>query len=221
MQRSYAIISPRDFEIGRLHAKKVNVLLTFDDGYETWVTDVLPQLQQRNLSAIFFVNSGFVDTHGDRRAEHAFSRDNIYSWTDTPLSWEQVRKAAAAGIAIGGHGRLHRAASLLTDAELPDEISEDREIIATKIASAPIYFAYPFGILTQAARYHVRAAGYEYAFATHSGFVRAFDLPYSIPRSNTGVCSPLVMRAWVWGAHDLLHALVQKIKHPRGRPSSI
>lgn len=38
-----------------------HVLLTFDDGYREWATDVLPVLRAHGLAAAFFVATGFID----------------------------------------------------------------------------------------------------------------------------------------------------------------
>lgn len=37
------------------------VLLTFDDGYREWATDVLPLLRSHGVSAAFFLATGFID----------------------------------------------------------------------------------------------------------------------------------------------------------------
>ncbi len=38
-----------------------HVLLTFDDGYREWATEVLPLLRAHGLSAAFFLATGFID----------------------------------------------------------------------------------------------------------------------------------------------------------------
>lgn len=38
-----------------------HVLLTFDDGYREWATEVLPILQAHDVSAAFFIATGFID----------------------------------------------------------------------------------------------------------------------------------------------------------------
>jgi peptidoglycan/xylan/chitin deacetylase (PgdA/CDA1 family) len=53
-------VSLDDFFSGRLSAEKINVVITFDDGYKSWVTNVLPALKELELPATFFVSSGFV-----------------------------------------------------------------------------------------------------------------------------------------------------------------
>jgi len=59
------VISLADFSAGRLVNDKVNTVITFDDGYKGWVTDVLPVLKKLRLPANFSVSSGFIGLSKD------------------------------------------------------------------------------------------------------------------------------------------------------------
>ncbi|HLP55694.1 MAG TPA: polysaccharide deacetylase family protein [Fluviicola sp.] len=55
MQRHFHIISLDDFLFNRLSTEKLNVLITFDDGYRNNLTPALPVLEELQLPATIFV----------------------------------------------------------------------------------------------------------------------------------------------------------------------
>ncbi len=58
ISQRYNVLSPQDFVEQTFDTNKVNVLLTFDDGYQSWVDVALPVLREKEITAVFFVNSG-------------------------------------------------------------------------------------------------------------------------------------------------------------------
>jgi peptidoglycan/xylan/chitin deacetylase (PgdA/CDA1 family) len=110
---------------------KTVVSLEFDDGAETqWLA--LPILQDHNMHATFYVNSGLV-------------ADDV-SWH---LSWSQVAQLAAAGNEIGGHSWDHADLTTLTPEQQRHEICDDRTNIQSHGLPLPVSFAYPYGAYEQ------------------------------------------------------------------------
>jgi peptidoglycan/xylan/chitin deacetylase (PgdA/CDA1 family) len=61
LARRCNVVSLRDFLAGRgLHPGRMNVVLSFDDGYENNYTNALPVLERLGLPAVFALASGFV-----------------------------------------------------------------------------------------------------------------------------------------------------------------
>jgi len=56
LKNNFNIISPKDFYNQRFSKKKLNILLTFDDGYKSWLKNVIPYLKREKISAIFFLD---------------------------------------------------------------------------------------------------------------------------------------------------------------------
>jgi len=56
LKNNFNIISPKDFYNKNLSDKKLNILLTFDDGYKSWLKNVIPRLEKEKISAIFFLD---------------------------------------------------------------------------------------------------------------------------------------------------------------------
>ena len=69
-------VSLDDFLSGRLSLEKVNVVITFDDGYKSWVSCAVPILKELRLPATFFVSSGFVGLSKEDGAD--FMRSRLY-----------------------------------------------------------------------------------------------------------------------------------------------
>jgi peptidoglycan/xylan/chitin deacetylase (PgdA/CDA1 family) len=61
LRRHAEVIAPRDLLGLEAAPRGPHVLLTFDDGYREWATEVLPLLRAHGLSAAFFLATGFID----------------------------------------------------------------------------------------------------------------------------------------------------------------
>lgn len=56
LKRYFHVISYNDFLDGKLHPEKLNILITFDDGYRNFITLALPVLRQLEIPVVLFVN---------------------------------------------------------------------------------------------------------------------------------------------------------------------
>lgn len=61
LRRHTEVIAPRELLGLEAAPRGPHVLLTFDDGYREWATEVLPLLRAHGLSAAFFIATGFID----------------------------------------------------------------------------------------------------------------------------------------------------------------
>ena len=101
------VVSLDDFFAGRMSWRKINVAITFDDGYRGWLEYVSPVLRDLGMTATFFVTSGFVGLWEEE--ERRFLQNNLKSSLQTTgsLGAEELRKLAEEGFAIGGHTSNH------------------------------------------------------------------------------------------------------------------
>ena len=76
------VVSLDDFFSGRMSYEKVNVAITFDDGYKSWVSCAVPILKELDLPGTFFVSSGFVGLSKADEAEFMESKLFIRLGTD-------------------------------------------------------------------------------------------------------------------------------------------
>jgi peptidoglycan/xylan/chitin deacetylase (PgdA/CDA1 family) len=127
-----------------------DVLITFDDSYESDYTVALPLLKASKISARFFVVADRVDQTGF-------------------LSGQQIQSLCAEGMTVGSHGMYHRKWPGLSDRELQEEIVEARERIE-QVTGAPVAeAACPFGGYDRRVLGHLRASGYQRVYTSDGG----------------------------------------------------
>ncbi len=207
---NYCIVSPDNFRAGHFHDGCTNVLVTFDDGYDTWLSIAAPLLKKYRVQALFFINSGLLDVATDDGATNAYMRSQLSVSPKKPLTWEGLAKLAGEGHAIGGHTRMHENLSELDDHMLDAEIAYDKDQLEAHLGKPITDFAYPFGTVVHISESGIDAAkraGYARAYTAISRFVPAGET-FRIPRMciETGL-SPRSLKRWVDGAYDLLDML--------------
>ncbi len=206
----YAILSPDSFFAQRYDNSKNNILITFDDGYASWVDFVSPIFKENEIKGLFFVNSGLVHTYGDVDQQQAFVYQNLLlSSSRKTISWEGVASLSREGHTIGGHTESHIRLSGSEEKIQLSEIQNDKIHIEKNIQKNISAFAYPFGRIsdyTELTKAVVAQAGYTHAFTTESGFVshEAEGGTYAIPRTCIEEGLTLAqIDAWIDGGYDV------------------
>jgi peptidoglycan/xylan/chitin deacetylase (PgdA/CDA1 family) len=123
---------------------------SFDDGNASDIELALPVLQQRGLTARFFILAGRLGRPGY-------------------LSAEDVARLHEAGMQIGSHGLHHRDWRTLDDEELAAETIEARVTLSDLIGAPVTDVAPPFGSYDRRVLRFVREAGYERVFTSDGG----------------------------------------------------
>ncbi|WP_127582842.1 polysaccharide deacetylase family protein [Paenibacillus koleovorans] len=188
------------------------VLVTFDDGYESFYLHGVPILHQLNIPAVNFLITETLD-HPDY---------NPYLSAIPFLSREQVREMLASTdlIDVGCHtnGNHHKQDdhAFLTNPILMDgqpeteEAYENRILWDTQACLQEVSalsneitqdLAYPFGISDEKARELIRRCGVKFAYTIVPEMTTRSTDPLQIPRINGG--SPFV-------TPELLHQTIQR-----------
>jgi peptidoglycan/xylan/chitin deacetylase (PgdA/CDA1 family) len=154
----WEFITPRQFElmsIGVLPIDKNYILLTFDDGFYSNGIVATKVLNPRNIKAIFFIVSEFVDIEHEVNARK-FIAKNIYprlSPMQVPLgqynlNWNDLKDLLKKGHMIGGHTRTHcRLSEVSCNQNLRAEIIDSADEISKNLSIDVKHFAYTFGTL--------------------------------------------------------------------------
>ena len=168
-------ISPADFEahlrlISSLGFRGVSVAqslaaprpdeiaLSFDDGYEDFVTVAAPALAEHGFGATLFVATGYVGQTSKWLEPDAEARRPM-------ATWDQLREVSALGFEIGSHSHTHPQLDLLDPATVETELGDSRDLLAQELGAAPAGFCYPHGFHGTKVRNAVIEAGYDYACA--------------------------------------------------------
>lgn len=159
-------------------------LLTFDDAFESVLTQALPVLKPLGWrAAVFMVSSAF--------GGHAFW-DGEAGSPNRLLTAAELKTLLREGWAVGSHGESHRNMAELPAAELAKEMSSSKSELERAVGAEISLFAYPYGAFGDAAREAARAAGYRLAFATEKGGDGEFAIPRRIISGRSGLINFLL-----------------------------
>jgi peptidoglycan/xylan/chitin deacetylase (PgdA/CDA1 family) len=202
---NYSVLSPASFHKQEYDSERINLLLTFDDGYQSWLDFVLPLLKKYELKALFFCNSGLLDIADDVQSANLFINEHLLNRPQKALSWEGARTLVAQGYTVGGHTVSHPNLVLLGNAEVKREIESDKQSLEANLGVNIIDFAYPFGgppHFTEDTKKCAIDAGYSHIFSAVPGFSSSDS--GNIPRTiiEQGYSMVLTQR-FIEGGYDL------------------
>lgn len=147
------------------------VMITFDDGYESFYQYVFPILQEKNVPAVFSVVGRYVDQYSETDDHHI---------TYSHSTWEQLRQMQESGLVeIQNHSyNLHTSDGKRRGAKKnPGEsetayqqaLSLDLERLQKECAKylnkRPTTFTFPFGYISAEAYPILKAMGFEAALS--------------------------------------------------------
>ena len=172
LAREHNVVSLADaLERKGLDERRLNVALTFDDGFEEHLTVAIPVLRELGLPATFFVPSGSLDLTQEEAAR--FGREALRRSRAVRFLRGEDVKAIAADFEIGGHTTHHVDIGRLGSNELRSEVVDDKSALE-RLTGRPLrFFAFPFGSPANVSEQAVRAiadAGYHAAFTIVPGF---------------------------------------------------
>lgn len=114
-------------------------VITFDDGFQNFYTEVFPVLEEYEFGATVFLVTDFCGKYND--------------WKGNPpklplsrlLSWKQIRELKKHGIEFGSHTRTHPDLTRTPAEKLENEIAGSKKMIEDALGSEVATFAYPYG----------------------------------------------------------------------------
>ncbi len=166
----YTFITPAQIsqiETGRIKIEKP-VILSFDDGYRDFYTDVFPILKKHNIRAVAYVNPGLLGKLN-------------YMYHD------QVREIAQSGLVeIGSHGVSHRSLISLDLKQAEWEIVESKSMLEKELGITITSVAYPYGHYNNAIAELAKSAGYASAITTDEGVNENTSEKFTLKRIHPG-----------------------------------
>ncbi|TMR32924.1 polysaccharide deacetylase family protein, partial [Nonomuraea zeae] len=143
--------------------------LTFDDGYEDFLSEVVPVLLRHRFTATVFVLPGLLGTYNSWDA--GAPRKPL-------MDADGVRWAAEQGMEVGSHSLGHRSLVGLDEAALWSEVADGKAALEDVLGAQVSGFCYPYGHAGARETAAVRRAGYDYACAIwRSGLTGRYALP--------------------------------------------
>lgn len=151
------------------------IALSFDDGYEDFVSAAVPRLAARGFGATLFVATAYVGASSQWLAPDTEA--------DRPMaSWEQLRSLRDQGFEIGSHSHTHPQLDLLDEAEMRTELAASRQALEDNLGEPIAGFCYPHGFHGRRVRQAVIDTGYRYACAVKHKMSHDHDDRYALSR---------------------------------------
>lgn len=168
--KHYSILSvTQDGQFLNVVPNKVNVLLTFDDGFKDNYTIAAPILSRFGLSAVFFVIGECLESG----AAPSFVKNRLGK-SPIPDVYRTVNVSEAIemhhmGMIIGSHGQVHVDYSKVSFEDGMKDALESKVLIEKEIEKPVALFAFPWGKYQEL--HLVKLAGvYRRIFITQHGF---------------------------------------------------
>ncbi len=128
-----------------------SVILTFDDGYRDFYTDVFPILKKYQVKAVVYVVPNFLDRS-----------NNLDTW--------MLKEIAKSGLVeIGAHTMDHAYLSGLSLRRVRFEVEESKKTLEKLLGIDVVSFAYPYGAFDNETIDLVKKAGFTSAVSTIPG----------------------------------------------------
>ncbi|WP_282938697.1 polysaccharide deacetylase family protein [Paenibacillus sp. RC67] len=214
LQRGYQFISLSQFKayLAGGPVPPNAVLVTFDDGYQSFYTRAYPILKELNIPAVNFVITKDID-QPLRSLLPSLSKDQIRQMTqemagiDVQCHTDSLHDRAPNGGALFTTKLPNDQGVVETEQQFEQRIIDDTQLCRKKLGelyNRPIdSFAYPFGIYDAKSAELLNRSGIQYAYTTVSGVASRDTDPMQIPRINAG--SPFVK------ANSLNNLIIQRL----------
>ena len=161
----FHFVNPKNFE-DELKNNKTNrkVLLTIDDGFESFYKNAWPILKEKRIPFILFVST---------REVGAFNY----------MTWDQIREIKKEDfVEIGNHSHTHEYLVEESKDVITADIKKSISIFKRELGKNSDFFSYPFGEYSLEFKDIIKSLNFKYAFGQHSGVMDETKDLYELPR---------------------------------------
>lgn len=167
----YTFLTPNqipDLLEGKMSIPKKPVILTFDDGYRDFYTDVFPIIKKYDARAVAYIVPGFLDKPNN-------------------LTHKQLKEIAQSKLVeIAAHTVDHAYLKGLNEKRVKFEVEQSKAILERELGIPIVSFAYPYGAFDLNAINIVKNAGFKTAVSTVAGIDVSEDNMFFIYRLRPG-----------------------------------
>ena len=158
-------VNPSNFE-NELNNNKTErkILITIDDGYQSFYKNAWPILKKNEIPFILFVSTREVGKRGY-------------------MSWENIREIEKYDfVEIGNHSHTHDYLVDFEVQEIKDDLKTSIKIFKKELGKNSSFFSYPFGEYSSNLKNIVIDLGFKFAFGQHSGVTDYTKNLFEMPR---------------------------------------
>lgn len=171
------------------------VVLSFDDGYDSFYDHVLPVLSEMGYPSIVYAIAGLAGSCASWLAADGHP-------TPPLMSMERLREVASCGVEIGSHALSHVRLAGQPVERQRDELRSSRDRLQQGLGQAVRHVCYPYGSHDRATLRLADEAGYRTGVTCQRGAATPeFDL-MALPRKAVSQGDNLIGFLWKLYAKD-------------------
>ena len=151
-----------DMIVNKIEPSEPLVAFTFDDGFMDCYDIFAPTLEKFGVNAMFFINPNYVE--GDESYIQHFNEHIVMTPNKLPMRWTHLKELSERGHIVAAHTMDHYMINTNDIEVLKYQITTCKKVIEEKIGKECLYFAFPYGKLTQANQTSIDIACKTYKF---------------------------------------------------------
>ena len=160
----YKFLNPNKLpEIFFKEKSKKKILLSIDDGYDSFYDHAWPFLKKNKIPFIIFIST------------EAIGKDGYMGWDEI----KEIEKYEF--VTIGNHSHSHDYLVNFTFEDFKKDIRKSIDKFKNNLGYNPIFFSYPFGEWNSDQKTYI-SKYFEFAFGQHSGVIDLNKDKYELPR---------------------------------------
>jgi peptidoglycan/xylan/chitin deacetylase (PgdA/CDA1 family) len=159
--------------------QKKPIVLTFDDGYQSLLTNATPILEKFNFSATLFLTTGAV---GKKTYSELNTRYFTFPENDGPLDWNQLKRMEQSCWDVQSHSRDHHIHNIVSKEIVEREMRSSKSDIENNLQKVVTFYSYPCGSYNTRCLDLLHATGYEAAFSLQAEIAKPNDDTRRLPR---------------------------------------
>ena len=163
--KKFDFVNPKNFEDELKNNKNQRkILLTIDDGFESFYKNAWPILKEKKIPFILFVSTREVGSFNY-------------------MTWDQIRKISKEDfVEIGNHSHTHEYLVDENKDVIINDIKKSILIFKKELGTNSEFFSYPFGEYSLEFKNIIKSFKFKYAFGQHSGVMDETKDFYELPR---------------------------------------
>ena len=158
-------VNPSNFEDELNNNKNERkVLITIDDGYESFYKNAWPLLKNSKIPFILFISTREVGKNGY-------------------MNWDEIKEISNYNfVEIGNHSHTHDYLIDFNNSDITKDLNKSINIFKENLGKNSDFFSYPFGEFSSDLKDIVVKLGFKYAFGQHSGVIDITKDLHEMPR---------------------------------------
>jgi len=165
--------------VGEININNKSFMLTFDDGFKSTLTQVLPVLNTFNYNCIIFISTDYIGKKHRLDCElygkyNSLNHINTYGCHDDnfPLTKKEIYELSCMkNVLIGSHGCSHQQYTALNEKEIEKENAQSKIVLENITGKNINHFSFPNGAYGKRS-YDLTSRYYRFLYGVKKGFVK-------------------------------------------------